>query len=97
MLILGCGNDYYGYYWILWARLTSGTTVRIVGELAQFYALSSTLPKGGPNSLIEMFRCNENSDSEESQSDTESESDDDNNNSNYMFMSYDNFDEELYQ
>ena len=65
-------NKDFNWYWIMWARLTSGRTVRIVGELPRFYALSNVLPKAEHNSLIEMFRRHE---AEESDADDDEEED----------------------
>ena len=93
----GCDYKDTAYYWILWARLSCGRSIRVVGESSRFCALSKTLPIAGNDTAITRYRRYEEEETESENDNTESESDEDEQNSYcFSFIPYYEFDYELY-
>ena len=73
----GCDYPNTDDYWIMWAHLSSGRTIRVVGEASRFITLSRVLPKAGSNTPIGRYRKYEEEESDSEHDNTESDSDDD--------------------
>ena len=52
----GCDYPNTDDYWIMWAHLSSGRTIRVVGEASRFITLSRLLQKAGSNTPIGRYR-----------------------------------------
>ena len=86
----GCDYKDTSFYWILRASLSSGRSIRVVGESSQFCALDETLPITGNDAAITRYRRYE-------EDETESESNEDSQNDYcFSFMPYYEYDYELY-
>ena len=92
----GCDKD-TAFYWILWASLSCGRSIRVVGESSRFCALSKTLPIAGNDTVITRYRRYQEDETESEHDNTESGSDEDSQNGYcFSFMPYYEFDYELY-
>ena len=86
----GCDYKDTSFYWILRASLSSGRSIRVVGESSRFCALHETLPITGNDTAITRYRRYE-------EDETESESNEDSQNDYcFSFMPYYEYDYELY-
>ena len=73
----GCDYTKTDDYWIMQAELSTGRTIRVVGEISRFDAWSRVLPKAGSNTPIGRYRKYEEEESDSEHDNTESDSDDD--------------------
>lgn len=93
----GCHYPSTAYYWIMWAELSCGRSIRVVGESSRFCDLSRVLPIAGCNTPIGRYRKynEEESDSEHDNSENESDEDDKYRDCFYFIPYYD-YNYELY-
>ena len=86
----GCDYKDTSFYHILWANLSCGRSIRVVGESSRFCALDEMLPITGNDTAITRYRRYE-------EDETESESNEDSQNDYcFSFMPYYEYDYELY-
>ena len=70
----GCDYKDTSFYHILWANLSCGRSIRVVGESSRFCALSKNLPIAGNDTAITRYRRYEEDETESEHDNTESES-----------------------
>ena len=93
----GCDYKDTSFYWILWASLSSGRSIRVVGESSRFCALDKKLPIAGKDTAITRYRTYQQDETESEHDNTESESDEDSQNGYcFNFIPYYEVDYELY-
>ena len=93
----GCDYKDTSFYWILRASLSSGRSIRVVGESSRFCALDKKLPIAGKDTAITRYRTYQQDETESEHDNTESESDEESQNGYcFNFVPYYEVDYELY-
>ena len=93
----GCDYTNTDDYWIMRAELSTGRTIRVVGEVSRFDAWSRVLPNAGSNTPIGRYRKYEEEESDSEHGNTDSESDEDYyNNDSFSFIPHYEYCYELY-
>ena len=93
----GCDYKDTSFYWILRASLSSGRSIRVVGERSRFCALDKKLPIAGKDTAITRYRTYQQDETESEHDNTESESNEDSQNGYcFNFIPYYEVDYELY-